>query len=234
MGAARPRRVRYPFGTVESRRWTIQPAVLLLAGMTILVGACSAQTAHSTAVAAPRSSTAVAAPRSSAAPANATGIVGMHPLTCFPTNFVASVGGVSETQAAQSAPLSASQASPILASVQVPSEPQNVSLNWLDIALVPSRGSITIAPQSISPSSPRPAASVPIKTLHVAAPLVGHTYQLQIDGKGDTPTVALAAGMYDVDVVQNISLASSCESDVVGGPNSTGQVTTIIGYVQLP
>lgn len=209
----------------------IPSTILLLAGLSISVGACSARTSHGTPVVASRSSS---TQHSSAVPASATGIVAMHPLTCFPSNFVASVGGVSETQAVQSSPVSASQTSPIVASVQVPSEPQNVSLNSLDIVLVPSRGPMTIAPQSISPSAPPRVASVPVKTLHVAAPLVGKTYQLQIDGKGDTPAAALAAGMYDVDVVQKISLASSCESDVVGGPTSTGQVTTTIGYVQLP
>ena len=43
-----------------------------------------------------------------------------------------------------------------------------------------------------------------------------------------------SVGLYDVDVVQEVTLASSCESNTVGGPTSTGKVTTTIGHVRVP
>jgi hypothetical protein len=79
-----------------------------------------------------------------------------------------------------------------------------------------------------------PAPPTVVKSIPLGTPIAGSTSQIRLDGTSNTAGVVPPAGLYDVDVVQEVTLASSCESFTVGGPTSGVQVSTTIGYVRLP
>jgi hypothetical protein len=206
----------------------------ILVVLTVPLAACATQHVHGTA-GAPPSGTALS-PQSSAPPpaSPASSMIVTHPLTCFPAPPIASVGGVPETQQDQVTPLTVSSAAPAIVTIQLPSEPANVSLASVSVQLTPHQPPRTPVGQTPSPPATPPAPPVVVKSIPLGKPITGSTSQIRVDGTGNTAGVVPPAGLYDVNVVQEVTLASSCESNTVDGPTSTGQVTTTIGHVRLP
>jgi hypothetical protein len=205
----------------------------ILVALTLPVGACAAmQHVYGTA-GAPSSVTAVA-PQINAPPAvsTASSLSGMHPLTCFPSSPVASVGGVPDTQQDRAAVLTVSSAAPVFVTVQLPSEPANVSLASVSVELTPHQPPRNPMAASTIRTPPVPPAVV--KSSSLGTPTAGSTSQIRLDGTGNTAGGVPPAGLYDVNVVQEVTVASSCLSNTVGGPTSGVQVSTTIGYVRLP
>jgi len=202
-----------------------------LVALTVPVAACATQHVHGTA-GAPASVTAVASEGSAPPVSTASSLAVMHPLTCFPSSPVASVGGVPETQQDQPTALTVSSAAPVIVTVQLPSEPANVSLASVSVDLTPHQPPRN--PMAASTITTPPAPPTVVKSIPLGTPIAGSTSQIRLDGTGNTAGVVPPAGIYDVNVVQEVTVASSCLSNSVGGPTSGVQVSTTIGYVRLP
>jgi hypothetical protein len=204
-----------------------------LVALTLPIVAC-ATTQHVQGTAGAAASVTAESPQSSAPPpaSTASSLSVMHPLTCFPSSPVASVGGVPETQQDQAAALPVSSAAPVIVTVQLPSEPANVSLASVSVELTahqPPRN-----PMAASTITTPPAPPTVVKAIPLGTPIAGSTSQIRLDGTGNKAGVVPPAGLYDVNVVQEVTVASNCLSNTVGGPTSGVQVSTTIGYVRLP
>jgi hypothetical protein len=174
-------------------------------------------------------------PTTAAPPASvASSLSVMHPLTCFPAPPTASVGGVPEAQQDQVTPVTVSSQAPVPVTIQWPSEPAKVSLASVSVEVVPHQDPRTAIGQTPSPPPTPPTPPVAVTSIPLGTPAPGSTTQIRLDGIANTAGVVPPAGVYDVDVVQEVTLASSCESNTVDGPAITGQVTTTIGHVRLP
>ena len=206
----------------------------ILVALTLPVAACATQHVHGTAGAS-ASVTAVTSQSSAAPPAGAASSLSvMHPLTCFPSSPVASVGGVPDTQQDRAPALTVSLAAPVIVTIQLPSEPANVSLASVSVQLTAHQGPRAPIGASFSPPATPPAPPAVVKSIPLGTPIAGSTSQIRLDGTGNTAGVVPPAGLYDVNVVQEVTVASSCLSNTVGGPTSDVQVSTTIGHVRLP
>jgi hypothetical protein len=159
-------------------------------------------------------------------------IVGTHPLTCFPSDVTASLGGESAAQQASSPPV-ASAARPVEATIQLATEPANVALKTVSLQVFPVQRGVGMGSSTIVPAT-RPSRPSAVKTIVVPSPVVGVTYRLRVDDTGDKPGVTLPSGVYDVDVVQEVAVGPSCVSSETSGPDEEFEVDTTIGQVRLP
>jgi hypothetical protein len=159
-------------------------------------------------------------------------IVGMRPLGCFPASVAAWVGGVPAAQATTVTPPVASTASPVEATIQLGAEPPNVTLTEVSLRVLPNEPGIGAGSSTVVPSA-RPSTPPAVKTMAVSSPRVGVPYRMEIDGTSDTPGVAPTPGLYDVEVVQDITVSSSCGSNITAGPPEGFEVTTTIGRVRF-
>jgi hypothetical protein len=173
-----------------------------------------------------------AAAKTSSTPSS-TQVVGMHPLTCFPASVAASVDGVPAAQATNVTPPVASTASPVEATIQLGAEPPNVTLTEVSLRVLPNEPGIGVGSSTVVPSAP-PSSPPAVKTMAVSSPRVGVPYKMEIDGSSDTPGVAPPAGLYDVEIVQDITVSSSCVSNITAGPPEGFEFHTTIGRVSLP
>lgn len=219
-------RLAKPWGAIDVRFRSC-----FLVALTVPVTACATQQVHGTA-GAPASVTATASQGSGPPVSTASSLAVMHPLTCFPSSPIGSVGGVPDTQQDQAAALPVSSAAPVIVSVQLPSEPANVSLASVSVDLTAHQPPRDAAAASTITAPPAPPTVV--KSIALGTPIAGSTSHVRLDGTSNTAGVAPPAGLYDVDVVQQVTMASSCVSNTLGGPTSGVQVSTTIGYVRLP
>jgi hypothetical protein len=216
-----------PKGPIDVRFRSCILVVLMLP-----VAACATQHVQS-APGAPASITVVSHQSSAPPPVStASSLIAMHPLTCFPASPIASVGGVPEAQQDQVTPLTISAAAPAIVTIQWAAEPANVSLASVSVDLTPHQPPRNATAASTITTPPAPPTVV--KAIPLGTPIAGSTSQIRLDGTGNTAGVVPPAGLYDVNVVQEVTVASSCLSNTVGGPTSGVQVSTTIGHVRMP
>jgi hypothetical protein len=166
-------------------------------------------------------------------PASSGPVVETHPLTCFPAPVTASVGDVPAAQQNVGSAPPASVAKPVQTTIELGQERANITLTSLSLRVV-SHQAPHGAPSATLLSPVRGGMPNAVKTITVPAPRAGVVYTLAVDGTSDQAGVVPAPGVYDVDVVQDISVPSSCISDTVGGPDVSVEFHTTIGYVRLP
>jgi hypothetical protein len=153
-------------------------------------------------------------------------------LTCFPSTLTASVAGVPADQALKTTPLVASVASPVDATIHLTTEPATVHLNSVSLQVVPDVPGPGIGATTPPSHHPKPPAAV--KAMTLPTPNAGSVHTLKIDGTGNDPSIRPAPGLYDVVVVQDITVNPSCVSDSTTGPGMGFEVQTTIGRVRFP
>lgn len=158
--------------------------------------------------------------------------IGMRPLSCYPSKIAASVAGVPTDQALKTTPPVASAANPVEATIRLTTEPATVHLNSVSLQVVPDVPGPGIGATTPPSHHPKPPAAV--KTITLPKPNAGSVHTLKIDGTGNDPNVRPAPGLYDVVVVQDVTVNPSCVSDSTTGPDASFEVQTTIGRVRFP
>lgn len=168
--------------------------------------------------------------RASATTANRT--VETHPLTCFPGSVTASLDGIPAAEHLATPPV-ATAAQPVTATLQLGQEPASVTLTGVSLQVLPAQPGPGLGTSTIVSATP-PSRVPAVKSIAVPSPRAGVAYHFEIDGTSDTPGVTPTPGLYDVEVVQDVTVTASCVNSDPSEPSSDLEVHTTIGQIRLP